>query len=251
MKAVFLLCLLVGAIAGPQPKFPNDWTATEANELAVYQGDFTQSDDKYCCALASNCQVQTEYQQGKHYFDYTHNRTRWDDSVSGQTIVYDFKIQKEMLVVDQSCKEYCPLQGDTLSPGFLDKNATDLGPVQVKGKTLEKWQWKETILGIIVMEIDTVFVDQSSNPAVPVMEQDQLTPFGQPIGGMDTQWDDFTGGTPDPSLFIVNNVDKCPMSPNCGSMARQVRRLRYGAWKTWAKYHQERAPVARGFKTEL
>jgi len=251
MKAVLILALVVSVIAGPQPKFPNDWTANEELDLIVFQGDYKISGEDWCCNRASNCQVQTEYEKGVHYFDYSHNRTRFDDSVSGQVVVNDYKIQKSMLVVNQACKEYCPMQGERLEPGFLDKNATDLGKVVIKGQTLEKWQWKETIFGIIVMETDTVYVDQSTDPAVPVMEHDDLTPFGQHIGGVDQTWANFKPGTPDPSLFIVNNVDHCPMSQNCGNQKFQMRRLAERQVKTWAHYYQLNQEAALKNKLEL
>jgi len=239
MKAVCLILLLaVSAIAGPQPKFPNDWTATQEDDMAVFQGDFTHDKGNYCCAEASNCQVQTQYRSGQHYFDYSHNRTRFDD-VSGEVVVYDFKIQKEMLVVDQTCKEYCPMQGDRLHPGFLVPDAKDMGQVVFMDQRVEKWQFNETILQIIVMEIDTVYVDQRTDPAVPVAEQDDLTPFGGPsIGGIDTVWKDFKAGTPDPNLFIVKGVDTCRMSPNCNQQSRQLGRLKTGASKTWLHYYK-------------
>jgi len=245
MKAILLLAVVAVAFAA-QPTFPNDWTATQEDALIVYQGDYTTSDNNYCCSTASNCQIQTEYEKGTHYYAYSLNKTRFDDSISGQVIVTDWALGKEMLVEGSpmTCKEYCPTEG-YLEPGFLDPNATDLGTVKVDDKTLEKWQWKETIAGIIVMEICTVLVDQSSKPALPYSETDELTPFGQPIGTMNTKWTDFTAGTPDPSNFDVQGVSGCPMSQNCGNSARQMARLRYKDFNTWAKYKQGIMPTPR------
>jgi hypothetical protein len=243
MKAVaaVLLGMLAVALAGPQPQFPNDWSANEVDELIVYQGDFTQSGDNYCCSDQSNCQIQTEYQNGMSYMDYTHNRTRFDDSVAQQTIISDFAIQREMLVDPSSmvCQEYCPMEGDILTPGFLDPNATDMGSVQVQGKTYEKWQWSDTIFAKIVMDTVTVLVDQSQNPAIPYNQVEVLTPFGGPaIGQEASTWTNFKPGTPAASLFAVKNVASCQMSPNCGNGARQLHRLRIRALHTWTKWHQ-------------
>jgi hypothetical protein len=240
MKALLCLALVVLAHAGPQPKFSNDWTAVEEDDLMVMQGDYTTSGNNYCCAVTSNCQVQTEYQKGNTYFDYTNNRTRFDDQISGQIIVTDFSVGKEMLVVGSplTCKEYCPTEG-WLEPGFLDPNATDLGSVKVQGRTLEKWQWKETIFKIIVMQTSTVLVDQTVNPAVPFQETDDLTPFGQPMGTFTSTWSNFKNGTPDPSLFAVTGVEKCPMAQNCGEARKQMTRLRNKDFATFAKYAQQ------------
>jgi hypothetical protein len=233
--------LVVAVIAGPQPKFPNDWTAIQEDDLQVFQGDYTHTAGQFCCSESSNCQVQTQYEKGTHYFDYTHNRTRFDDQVSHGVFVNDYKIRKEMLVDPSTltCKEYCPLQFP-LDAGFLDTAAKDLGQATYEGKVVEKWQWNDTILGIIVMEIDTVLVDQKDmNNAVPVNEVDKLTPFGQFIGQFETVYTNFKPGTPDPSLFDVKNTDKCPMARDCGNSARQMDRLRRGDKMTWLQYHQQ------------
>jgi hypothetical protein len=244
--ATIVVALAVVAIAGPQPKFPNDWSALEDDSMAVFQGQVITQGSKMCCDTHSNCQVQVQYQLGNVYVDYTNNRTRFDDRISGQDIVTLYKIQKTMLVVNQTCKEYCPLQGDVMSPGFLDPNATDKGPVTLPdGRKAEHWQWKDTIFGIIVMEINDVYVNQADmSNAVPYGEVDHLTPFGEHIGDMTTNWNDFKAGTPDPALFNIAGVDSCPMSPNCGSELHQMHRIRSKQMKSWMKYYQEAKEAA-------
>jgi len=166
--------------------------------------------------------------KGMHYYSATTNQTRFDDQVSGQVVVNDFKIRKEMLIdpATMQCKEYCPLDHN-LHPGFLDKNATDLGPTTYKGKVVQKWQWEDRALIVFVMETITVLVDQSTDPASPVWEHDELTPFGQHIGFFESEWTNFKGGAQDPKLFAVTNTDRCPMARDCGQFGgiRPTRRL--------------------------
>jgi len=241
IAVVVLFSLAVLAIAGPQPTFPNDWSALEDDELIAFQGQVSTIGTKMCCELRSNCQVQTQYELGMTYCDYTNQRSRFDDRISGQTIVTLYSIQKNMLVVNQTCKEYCPLQGEHLSPGFLDVNATDKGRVILPdGRPANHWQWKDTIFGIIVMEVIDVYVNQTDmKNAVPFGQVQHLTPFGQHIGDFTANWNQFTAGTPDPKLFDIQGVDSCPMSPNCGQESYQRNRLRFRQMKSWMKYHQE------------
>jgi len=142
-----------------------------------------------------------------------------------------------MLVVNQTCQEYCPMQGDTLEPFAIDPSGKDIGTKIIGGVTCEDWQWQTVVLKIVVMEITDLYVDQSdpSHP-VPVQEVDQLTPFGQFIGTMNSTWSGFTPGTPDPALFNIAGVDKCPMSSQCNSGVRQVNRLRARRWLSWYRY---------------
>jgi len=244
MKAVLLVVLLaVGAIAGPQPKFPLDYSAEQSETVLVHQGRYVITDDTVCCRKTDSCNVQTDYMHGMHYYSATTNQTRFDDAVSGQVVVNDFKLRKEMLIdpSTMSCKEYCPLDHN-LHPGFLDKNATDLGPTTYKGKTVQKWQWEDRALIIFVMETITVLVDQSKmDAAAPVFEHDELTPFGQHIGFFENEWTNFKGGPQDPALFAVTNVDRCPMAHNCGQFGgiAPTRRLLNKAYElAKAQYEQ-------------
>jgi len=241
--------VVVAAINGPQPKFPNDWSAYEEDELAAFQGQVQTIGTKFCCDAKSNCEVQVQFEAGDVYVDYSHNRTRFDDRTAGQVIINRFDLQKQMLVVNQTCKEYCPMQGDVLRPGFLDRNATDKGQVTLPdGRKAEHWQWKETIFGIIVMEICDVYVNQQDmQNGIPYGEVDHLTPFGQHIGDFTSTWTNFKPGTPDPSLFIVNGIDSCPMAHDCGNNAHQLARLRTHQNKAYSYYYSLNAAAANGF----
>jgi hypothetical protein len=236
MRALIALTIVVGALAAtpPIPTLPLDWTANEEDFMVVYQGDYTVSGGLYCCGDTS-CEVQTQYQSGMNYFDFSHNRTRFDDPVNGDFVTLFNPIYKEMLVVNNACQEYCPVEDD-LEPYSIDPTSTYQGQKSVNGHTCNDWQYKDKEFGI-VFEIDDTLVDATT--ALPVMELDQLTPFGQAIGEETSTYHSFVPGTPDPSHFQISGVDNCQMSQNCGNSKRQFLRRRWGMHKTWAKYYTE------------
>jgi hypothetical protein len=247
MRAAIIaaVIMVVGARAAspPVPNLPLDWTANEEDFMVVYQGQYSISNGLYCCGDTS-CEVQTQYQSGMNYFDFTHNRTRFDDPVNGDFVTLFNPVYKEMLVVNNACQEYCPIDED-LDPYSIDPTATYNGQKTINGHVCNDWQYKDKEFGI-VFEIDDTFVDQTTN--LPVMEVDQLTPFGQPIGEETSTYHTFTPGTPDPSHFAISGVDSCPQSQNCGNSQRQFLRRRWGLWKTWAKWYQENNLAKAGHK---
>jgi hypothetical protein len=176
---------------------------------------------------------------GQLYVDGQNNRTREDSA--GQVIVTLYDQQKEVLVDPSSmaCQEYCPLEGDELDASFVNANATSAGTEVIGGVTYNKWQWKDVVFGIIVMETSTAWLDESKSPAVPLKEHVEITPFGQDIGYEDIAWSQLSYGAPDPKLFAVTGVDTCPKSSNCGDDSKQQMRLRHKKLKTWAKYAQK------------
>ncbi|CAE7863416.1 unnamed protein product, partial [Symbiodinium sp. KB8] len=44
---------------------------------------------------------------------------------------------------------------------------------------------------------------------------DHIAPFGENVGMQNTTWLNFTPGTPDSKYFIVKNMDKCQINPQC------------------------------------
>jgi len=244
MKIAFGVLLMLCAVSygakrsvSAPPVFPLDWTSVEEDFLIVYQGNYVQQGNLYCCG-DDNCEIQTEYQSGHNYFDFTNNRTRFDDPVQGSIVSLFYPTYKEMAVDGtDTCTSYCPIEDD-LTPYAIDPNATDEGKVTIGNVTTELWQFKQTIGGIIVMEIDNIYVVQSTG--LPALEVDQITPFGQPIGEETTTYTEFIPGTPDPSHFNIKNVASCPLDANCGDDRRQHHRLRSGARKTWLHYYQKK-----------
>jgi len=241
MKAICLLLLSVAVAcasvhkrhAKPVPQFPLDWSANEEDFAVVYQGQYVQQGSLYCCGDDS-CEVQTEYSAGMDYFDYTHNRTRFDDPGNGDIVSLFAPIYKEMLVdKTNTCTAFCPIEED-LEPYGIDPNATYMGQKVIDNKTLDDWQYEDKEFGI-VFEIANVYVDPTSQ--LPYTEIDQLTPFGQAIGEESELFHTFVPGTPDPAKFAIKNVDNCPEDPNCGQSNRQAARRRWGLRRTWMKWH--------------
>ena len=193
-----------------------------------------------CCNVKSDqCKVQTNFGVGPNYFDLTGNRTRSDTTGAPSTIISDFTAQMEMEVdlATMKCTEFCPLQGATMSPYAVGPNATNIGTKQIGAHLCTGWQWKDTILGIVVMQINTIWVDQTTG--LPVQEYDELTPFGQQIGFESTTYIQFTPKRPDAKLFAVVGQQSCPQSQNCGQQAsaqRRAHRARYNKPMHWDMY---------------
>jgi len=171
--ALALLACVAVAVARKHPNavpvFPLDFQAYEFDQLLQFQGDYSTQGNLICCPLNSPaCQVEVQVQEGQMYFDYTHNRTRMDVG-GGQSMVNLYDMQKELLVVNQTCKEYCPMQGDILQPFGPDPNATDVGQKLVNGVLCDDWQWKEIIFKILIMETSDMYINMKdpSNP-IPV-----------------------------------------------------------------------------------
>ena len=91
MKLSFLLSFLVCSIiiivvvsstptTPSLPKFPQSFTVVEADDMEIFQGQYTNNGDSVCCSEDSNCEVQTEYQAGNNYVDEKNQRTRFDQS---------------------------------------------------------------------------------------------------------------------------------------------------------------------------
>lgn len=201
-----------------------------------------------CCdPKAQQCKVQTEESEGTHYYDGEGNRTRFDDIGSGQIIITDYTIGKQMSVFPNlTCAEYCPTEGDFDPSPFwptADEKETvkDLGKVTVDGVAATHYQWDEKIAIVIKMQETNMYVaaDSTGAYATPVMEHDVIEPFGQQLGTEDTHWTGFTAGRPAASLFAVVGAKTCPESPNCGQDLRQRRRRRDGDFLAYAKYMQE------------
>jgi len=194
-----------------------------------------------CCPDGSNCAVQFQTVAEHGYVDGSNNRTRWEEP--GSVIVYLYDLQKELSVgSDGSCLEFCPLYGDVLDASFVDSTAKLVGTELIDGVFYNKWQWKDTIFGIIVMDTITVWVDESQTPPVPFKAYTDLTPFGQELGYFQTQYSQLKFGQQDPALFNITGVDSCPESPNCDSDSTQATRLRAGVYRTWAHHHQMKKP---------
>jgi len=226
--------------------FPNDWSAQETVHLVINQGGKLDPSGDLCCAHAviGECQVQTQYQKGQKYFDYSNQRTRFEDAVTGEIIVNDYTSGKEMSVVHNEtlgydvCTEYCPLQDD-LDIFGIDPDAKDRGASidPISGQPAEHYHWMDVILKIIEMSHTEFYADISGDTAKPLSQMEFITPFGGPaIGSTNNTWANFTAGKQPADKFDIHGMDTCPQSPNCGQSSRQLHRIANRDYKTFAKY---------------
>ena len=152
-KYIALLCLIPAILAVDEPKFPKSFQTDEVDNLVIAQGGFTGPDGSVCCSPNANCKVQTESQQGINYFDGEGNQTRFDDSLSGQIIVTQYAIGKQMLVAPNlTCLEYCPTETDFDTSPFWPtpgekEPVHDMGKAVINGVECHHFKWFETIVG--------------------------------------------------------------------------------------------------------
>ena len=234
----------VSLAMGASATWASDWTAAETSNLIINQGGVPNQDgSQICCSsdFSTNCQVQIQYHAGTRYYDYTNQRSRFEDPINGIE-VDDYKSHKSMLVVNNGthdvCQKYCPIDPrDTLDAGksvFLDDNATDLGKATFHNQSAEHWQWKEKILKVVTMQTTDFYASTSGKTVVPLGRIDSLTPFGGPqIGQGEASWSSFTAGTPPADKFDIQGMDTCPQDPNCGHQSRQLNRLVLGQTHTF------------------
>ena len=243
MKHMFRSILLVLGLltvianaAGDIPTFPTQWWSDYASTVAIYQGGtYNSTSGEACCSLTSpGCKVQAEGQLGTQYTDGRNNQSAI--SAEGQTIISKYgtgENGKEYLVTPASsgkgwdCSSYCPLDESWFDPLEFDKTATDLGKVNIGGKSYDHWQWYDKIFKTITMDIQDWFVDESDpKKPIPYLNKEKLTPFGGPALGTSSQeFDNFEAGL-DKFDFQINGLSSCEKNDNCGDDRRRRRRRR-------------------------
>jgi hypothetical protein len=229
--------------------WPRDWSAMETVNMVINQGGMPNADDTaVCCSTTygGQCQVQQQYQKGQKYYDYSNNRTRFEDPVNGIMVdLYDAEHLKSMLVQHNGthdvCVKYCPIDPrDTMDLGkeyFLDDNATDLGTTTWNGQKAEHWQWKQTIFKVVTMQTSDFYAAVSGSSVTPLGRTDHLTPFGGPeIGQGNVTYGAFKAAKQPAEKFDIQGVDSCPQDPQCGQQSRQLHRYANGQMHTFARY---------------
>lgn len=247
MKLLATLALALPLAAAletpPLPTFSQDVTSQQTANMVIHQGQYIQQGGDYCCDSRDSCEVQVQSQDGTNYVWYSHNLTRFDQ-IGGQdqTIINDFNHNKEMLIVNNTCQSFCPINEPLFPFNLEGTNATYNGTTEINGVTVQHWAWKETILGgaITMSTTDFYCTEPDSNGlSRPVTQLQHLTPFGQPIGQQNNTWETWTAGAPKASLFDIQGEADCPESNQCGNnqnLARAMNRLRNRMWKTWLHY---------------
>jgi len=232
----------------PNVTFGGDFVASEDALMLVNQGGLSgvgEAPGDICCPPeAPGCQVQLSHSQGTRYFDLSHQRTRFDDALSGRIIVDDYSLHKSYAVtVDggvEKCQDYCPIDvNDTMRPfsPFSPFDAVkDLGATTFKGRPAEHYQWAEKVLKVITMSTTDLFIDQTDKAhAVPLFMTEELTPLGRHLGTQNHTWTNWTATTPPAAKFAVQGVDTCPLAKNCGSHEKAFEALRSRNFHTFAR----------------
>ena len=237
----------------PQPNitFVDSFTAKEDSINVINQGGTMINGDP-CCSSdspAPQCQIQLQHRAGMRYMDLDGQRSRFDDTVSGENVVDDFNVMKSMLInvtdgVD-TCQEYCPIkQGDKLFPFHpfdpFDKTV-DKGATTMEGKKVEHYHWADKILKIITMSTTDFYADITDpKAAVPVFMTQHLSPLGQDLGRQNITWSSYTPGKPDAKKFKIAGVDTCPMSKQCQSNKKVMHHMASGHFHTLASIIEHR-----------
>lgn len=237
--AVAFALAYTGVALPSKPVLPQQWTATQADDVNINQGGIEVDDDTCCPHDAPQCKIQTVHQVDTFHFDFPNNRTRSGDIGEENAIVSLFgQIGKELQVSsNNTCKEYCPLPFD-LDPFGLDPDAKYIGTATIEGKEVDQWNWFEYIfpkLHLVKMQETNFFVSKDATP-VPVQENDIIEPLGQRLGVENQTWTSFKAGAPPAAAFRVHGINSCPMSPNCNNDQRVAHRKRARDLKNLAFY---------------
>lgn len=139
-------------------------------------------------------------------------------------VVDDYQTNKTMIVVVkggvETCDSYCPI--DSMMPRpqarTLPDSAKDRGPTVLDGRTVELYEWSETILKVFKMSDTKLYARVLTNgTAVPVFESETLAPLGRPIGTENLTWTSYVPGRPPATKFAIAGTDTCPKSKHCQS----------------------------------
>jgi len=103
-----------------------------------------------------------------------------------------------------------------MQPFGIPSDATDKGPEKYNGKDAELWTTYSAFPVLNVTMSTTNFYVNGNANAAPVAFVQQLTPFGQPLGGSTTMFSDWATGAPDASRFVVTGKAACKEAQNCG-----------------------------------
>jgi hypothetical protein len=205
------------------PVIPQNFQSDTKDFLVLPQGQYNVVDQAgmlyWCCAIDSNCKVQTEFQMGPLYQSMDTNETRFGGPTGSPAVVTKYNEGKEYAVDGTgACTSYCPLQvgDDEPYPITIDPEAKDLGKVNIGGNAYEHFRWTDYILRVVPMDTINAFVDVSdpANPK-PFIWQEDITPFGQYLATANSTYENFVGGPQPESLFTVTGADNCPLDSSC------------------------------------
>ena len=248
----------------PNVTFTGDFISSESAISLIDQGGrhgLGKSAADLCCTEDEpGCQVQLSQSKGTRYYDYTHQRTRFEEGYSGNVFIDDYSVHKSYSVDTSSgtetCKEYCPIDpSDTMRPfsPFSDFDAVeDLGKATVEGRAAEHYQWAEKVARVITMSVTDLYVDISDKThGVPLFMSEDLEPLGRHLGRNNRTWTNFTYTAVPATKFAVQGVDSCPQSNNCRSqeaVAHSLRSRNYHTLLHALKAPEPEHPILGGFR---
>ena len=223
------------------PTLASDYFAHEETVMLSNSGGVFYGTDVCCSPTTTDtvndeCMVTRSKKSGVHYVDVTNQRERFEDAITGKTMVTIYgKIvngsstnNMDMIINVtngvETCESFCPmLDGEYLQPLSLDPNATDQGQEQLKWNGMsipaEHWRWSNydnvPIVGKKKMEQVEFYVTEGNAPA-PLFSETRLEPYGGPQqGSVNTTYTKFNVGTVPASKFQIAGMKTCPQAKNC------------------------------------
>lgn len=245
MRAALLFAAATATALAAEPQFAQEFSAFIVSDLVQNQGTYELPNGDLCCADGSmDCQVQIQSQGGMVYNSLSRNATTqvFGADYTPYAIVTLFNLNKEIAVdANFNCQSFCPNGREVLTPFGVD-GYTDAGAGSVCTESNgcfngEQWIDTTTFLNI-TMETDSFWVNQTSmTNAIPIIDIDTLTPFGEYVGQSNTTYTQWTPGPQPASMFTVNGLTGCQKSTQCGSNVRQLHRLATGKKNLWLQSH--------------
>ena len=242
------------------PKFSADFFAYENSKMLSNQGGSAIGTD-ICClpttkSINGECLVTRAAKKGMHYYDVTNQRERYEDEISGQTMVTFYgNISKDMLINItngvETCESFCPLlPGEGIDGFAIDPNATDMGKAKIDGINTEHYQWynyeKIPITGKLVkMQTVEFYAKKGSSDVhdkfpMPVYSETEFTPYGEAMtGSQNTTYSKYISATPPANKFKIAGIDTCPQAKNCQIELWQIHRLNTRRFQSFY-YHRNR-----------
>jgi len=221
------------------PVVSADYTANVERYTTAKAGMVTETETDFCCEpdALGQCQVLLIHSKGATYHDFTNQRVRTEDEISGKTIVDDLHNHVAMVVNltngVETCQEWCPINPADRVANFtpwVDRKGpfVDVGATTVHGHAAEHYSWKE---GLVLLGVYTKYdffaaKNGTGAAATPLLLTESVNMLGRIGEQTNITYSGFTAGAPPESKFKIAHgpADGCPQS-SCNSAAWQAHRL--------------------------
>lgn len=211
-----IAAVLIASVKASVPTIAQDWSALVLQGIQVIQGSDAQEIPNVgvLCPYksTSGCKVQTAFEAGFQYFDYTNNRTAFKGP-TGQGIVTLYNLGKEFQVdAKGNCQAYCPLpqEDSKIEPLVIDPKSDDKGTVVYNGQSVQLYENVQPLI-----ETEDWYVTVSGNSASPVADIQYVYFLGLINTTSNMTFQNFKAGTPPASQFTVTGISSCPKGNNC------------------------------------